>query len=127
MYRVKVPWPLAAREVIMYAFELEVFEEDLIIVLLQSVRIFFILIVLCIYNSHGRSVYVYIYTHICKWLMIYCSLLYRCLVHSLQKRLSMVLRLLIFPMPLQMWSAWILQVALRCRNCLRTVVISGDN
>lgn len=37
LIRVKVPWPLAAREVLMYAFELEVFDEELIIVLLHSV------------------------------------------------------------------------------------------
>ena len=62
MYRVKVPWPLAAREVIMYAFELEVFEEDLIIVLLQSVRIFLFSLFYA-FVIHMEEVYVY--THIC--------------------------------------------------------------
>ncbi|MCO5605025.1 hypothetical protein L7F22_059202 [Adiantum nelumboides] len=36
LIRVKVPWPLAAREVLMCAFELEVFDEELILVLLHS-------------------------------------------------------------------------------------------
>ncbi|KAH7295355.1 hypothetical protein KP509_27G043600 [Ceratopteris richardii] len=36
LIRVKVPWPLAAREVVMCAFELEVFDEELVIVLLHS-------------------------------------------------------------------------------------------
>lgn len=36
LIRVKVPWPLAAREVLLCTFELEVFEEDLIIVLMHS-------------------------------------------------------------------------------------------
>ncbi|KAI5072645.1 hypothetical protein GOP47_0012751 [Adiantum capillus-veneris] len=36
LIRVKVPWPLAAREVLMCAFELEVLGEELIIVLLHS-------------------------------------------------------------------------------------------
>lgn len=36
LIRVKVPWPLAAREVLMCAFEVEVFDEELILVLLHS-------------------------------------------------------------------------------------------
>ncbi|KAJ7546653.1 hypothetical protein O6H91_08G049100 [Diphasiastrum complanatum] len=36
LIRVKVPWPLAAREVLMTAFELEYFEQDLILVLLGT-------------------------------------------------------------------------------------------
>lgn len=37
LVRVKVPWPVSAREVVLHYFELEYFEDDLIIVLLNTV------------------------------------------------------------------------------------------
>eukprot|EP00249_Psilotum_nudum_P021833 c28273_g1_i2 orf=573-1886(-) len=37
LIRVRVPWPLSTREVVLWAFELEHLEDDLIIVLIQSV------------------------------------------------------------------------------------------
>lgn len=36
--RFKVPWPVAQREVVMSVFEIEFFQEDLVIGLIESVR-----------------------------------------------------------------------------------------
>jgi hypothetical protein len=37
LLRIKVPWPLAMREVLLSEYELEYFEEDLIVVMYASV------------------------------------------------------------------------------------------
>lgn len=99
----------------MYALELEIFEEDLVIVLLQSVRVFDSLSFLmhsliCI---EEKMVYLCIMCMLHTFLQInklhahmvdsYCLLLRRCLENSVQKRIvCMVLRHPTFPVSLRM-------------------------
>jgi TRAP-type mannitol/chloroaromatic compound transport system permease small subunit len=39
--RVKVPWPVSEREALLHYFELEYLKEDLVIVIMKTVRMFF--------------------------------------------------------------------------------------
>ena len=38
--RVKVPWPVSEREALLHYFELEYLKEDVVIVIMKTVRIF---------------------------------------------------------------------------------------
>lgn len=39
--RVKVPWPVSEREALLHYFELEYLKEDVVIVIMKTVRTFF--------------------------------------------------------------------------------------
>lgn len=41
--RVKVPWPVSEREALLHYFELEYLKEDVVIVIMKTVRTFFFL------------------------------------------------------------------------------------